>query len=340
MTCRATAVATVAMVALAACTSGSAPAPEATTPTTPATVPAPPSAAAAKSAPGAAALGDDPTTSEAGVPVNEVDWMTPAPQDVTAEKDSPASCHQGKESAEVVQCVLGDPDGDVTVAVAGDSKTRQWVPALDVAAKDLGWKLLVSTKTTCAFTTAATANGGARSPYPSCDEWNKALIDKITSQKPDIFINALYKMRGLATSDTETREQTRELMIEGVSDAVGQIAAAGADVILLNSTPMLSVDVPECIEEHASALRKCSSPREQAFAPDKTWDAASSDRVLAAAPGSQLIDLNDYICPAERCAPVIGNIIVYRDKHHITTPYMRTLAPMLEKELVAAAATF
>lgn len=312
---------------LVACTSS-----DQTAPRPAATVPTAPTEKAAAAAPGAAALGVDPTTSPAGKAVDTVDWMTPVPSKAREFLESPDGCHQDGEKAALVSCVLGDPKGDVDVRVVGDSKTRQWVPALEVAAKELGWRLTVSTKSACPFTTAEAATGGIRGPYPSCDEWNKSLLAEIKRDKPDIVINALYKMRAKVT-ETGTREDAREAMIAGVSDAVAQVSQTGAKVILFGASPMNATNVPECVEKHPDQLTKCATPRDKAFGADVTWDEASVQRVLSAADGTQLVDLNDYLCPSSSCAPVIGNILVYRDKHHVTVPYMRTMAPMLLKSL-------
>ena len=55
---------------------------------------------------------------------------------------------------------------------------------------------------------------------------------------------------------------------------------------------------------------------------------------MAKTPGVHWIDLNDAICPTARCAPIIGNVLVYRQGTHITATYIETLAPRLEAALV------
>lgn len=318
--------------ALAACTNSDGQ-PEAAPSTTftgppPTAVPTAPSESAAAQAPGAAALGDDPTSSAAGKPIDRVDWVTPSPERAAKTLASPKACHQDKVSAELVSCILGDPDGDVNVAVVGDSKTRQWVPALDIAAKKLGWRLTVSTKSSCAFTTAETATGGIRGPYPSCDEWNKALIAKIKRDKPDVVVNALYKMRAKVSGD-DTAMDARQAMIEGVRDAIGQVAATGAQVVLFDSSPMNKVDVADCVAKNPATLTDCATPRKQAFNTHDTWSPTSVERVTSVSSNTHLIDLNDYICPASSCAPIIGNVLIFHDRHHVTVQYMQTLAPMV-----------
>ena len=51
-------------------------------------------------------------------------------------------------------------------------------------------------------------------------------------------------------------------------------------------------------------------------------------------PGARVF--SDYFCTEDTCSAVIGNIIVYRDDNHITTEYMKTLAPVLKIPLQEA----
>ena len=38
------------------------------------------------------------------------------------------------------------------------------------------------------------------------------------------------------------------------------------------------------------------------------------------------MNVDDYICPDTLCAPVIGDVLVFRDKDHLTATYARSLA--------------
>ncbi len=48
------------------------------------------------------------------------------------------------------------------------------------------------------------------------------------------------------------------------------------------------------------------------------------------AAGATFVDPSDWLCPSEPCPVVIGRVLVYRDGHHMTTPFARALAPYLE----------
>jgi hypothetical protein len=44
--------------------------------------------------------------------------------------------------------------------------------------------------------------------------------------------------------------------------------------------------------------------------------------------------MTDLLCPDRMCAPVLGNVVVYRDAHHLTRSYTLSLAPYLEERLL------
>jgi hypothetical protein len=57
------------------------------------------------------------------------------------------------------------------------------------------------------------------------------------------------------------------------------------------------------------------------------------ERVAARAANATLVDLSDAICPGDPCQPVIGDMIVYRDDHHLTATFAASLARLLEAAL-------
>ncbi|NKX52047.1 hypothetical protein HER39_16030 [Arthrobacter deserti] len=50
----------------------------------------------------------------------------------------------------------------------------------------------------------------------------------------------------------------------------------------------------------------------------------------------RVVDLSDAFCGRQVCPMVIGNVLLYADKNHVTVTYMRTLVPRLEQRLLAA----
>jgi hypothetical protein len=54
---------------------------------------------------------------------------------------------------------------------------------------------------------------------------------------------------------------------------------------------------------------------------------------LAESLGVTVIDPLPWMCLDTKCPIVIGNVLVYRDNHHITPPFARLVAPMLDAQL-------
>lgn len=69
----------------------------------------------------------------------------------------------------------------------------------------------------------------------------------------------------------------------------------------------------------------CAVPRAQALPSSPLSQAAST----AADAQVHLIDLTDQLCDLDRCYPVVGNLIVYRDYSHLAVDYVRALVPYL-----------
>ena len=49
-----------------------------------------------------------------------------------------------------------------------------------------------------------------------------------------------------------------------------------------------------------------------------------------------VLDFRDRFCADGFCPAVVGNVLVYRDHHHVSDTYMRTLAPAFGDRLGAA----
>jgi len=72
----------------------------------------------------------------------------------------------------------------------------------------------------------------------------------------------------------------------------------------------------------------------QALAPDHTQAEAG----VAASAGVSFVDPTPWVCPSDPCPVVIGRFLVYRDEHHLATPFATALARRLLAALPPALA--
>src|SRR5699024_3024117 len=94
-------------------------------------------------------------------------------------------------------------------------------------------------------------------------------------------------------------------------------------------TPRLDLDVPECVAEHPDDLTQCAEKRSDALEASAYQDMQQA----ADATETEAIDLTDMFCSAESCSAVIGDVLVWRDQHHMTATYSESLTSSLQREL-------
>ncbi|MBZ9805194.1 SGNH hydrolase domain-containing protein [Mesorhizobium sp. ES1-6] len=219
-------------------------------------------------------------------------------------------CHQGQDSTVPASCILGDPRGTRTVIVTGDSHAAQWIPAIDRIAREHGWKLVTFTKAACPFTRAPVTDNGK--PYPACAQWRDNVLAEISKLRPELMF----------TSQSNYDNVPQDVMVEGLRSVWGELGKEGVRTIAIRNTPFIRFDPGDCL---AANPDKCATPRKDGERINiLALAAASLDHV-------RVVDMNDALCGKETCAAVVGNIIVWRDYHHMTATYALALAPYLAK---------
>src|SRR5262249_21135095 len=73
-------------------------------------------------------------------------------------------------------------------------------------------------------------------------------------------------------------------------------------------------------------LSECAFSRKDAL---ENSTSSLQREALKHAPGVDFIDMDRYFCPGDMCPAVIGNVLVYRRGSHVTSTYVKTLAPQL-----------
>jgi peptidoglycan/LPS O-acetylase OafA/YrhL len=284
--------------------------------------------AAARNALGAAVLRDNPRGDPAGTVVDHVDWMTPVPTRATA--DLPVTyadhCDQGLGRTEVLTCAYGDPKGRITVAVVGDSKVAQWIPALQPLAEQNGWRLVTYLKSACSFSMATPEAEG-----PPCRTWADGVLRRLRADPPDYVLTSQVNTKGLDAGGT----YTERAMIIGLRSMWTRLRSMGTKVVVIADNPkphLPGAEVYECVAKNPDRLSACAFDR----AHYKDSAAVVQHTAVSGMRDVEIVDLVDAICPLDRCPPVLGNVLIYRQGSHLTATYVRTLAPRLARALTRA----
>ncbi|TGS70636.1 acyltransferase [Mesorhizobium sp. M3A.F.Ca.ET.201.01.1.1] len=250
-------------------------------------------------------------------------WNAPAPADVELlpplarlTRDVPvvysSKCHQEGDSADPVGCSLGDPAGAKTIVLVGDSHAAQWVPALDRIAKDHDFRLVSFTKSACPFSRVTI---GKDKPYPACAEWREKVLVEIVKLKPYLVF----------TSQSNYGAVPQGEMIEGLRSLWDRITRTGARIVAIRNTPHVKFDPSDCLSVTPA---KCSTRRSEGTPSDVLVVAAKAENNSSVT----AVDMIDAICGPDLCPAVVGNVIVWRDHHHLTATYSLALAPYLAQK--------
>jgi hypothetical protein len=202
------------------------------------------------------------------------------------------------------------------MALVGGSHSVHWLPALDLIAKQTGWRIVVYTKSNCLFSVEMERVVLDR----WCEEWNDTTLRLLRADRPELIVTTATRGSG-----------AEEHVPEGFVQRWAQLAETGMRIVAIRDTPWMKLWVPECLEMKGLDAPACARPRSEIYADANPVGEAIRARV----PHVHFVDMSDFFCDARSCPPVIGNIVVYRDDSHLTATYSRTLAPMLRERLMA-----
>ncbi|MFC0029312.1 acyltransferase family protein [Micromonospora chaiyaphumensis] len=283
-------------------------------------------------APGAALLSTTPGTAPIGPVPERFDVITPDPLQIRQGfMDVPVTnrdkCFQQVVGSELLWCTYGNPTGSTTVALVGDSKMDQWLPAFQVLAAQNDWKLVIAAKASCPFTSAPALRADDPTKlYTDCIDWNKALLRRLTEERPDYVVTSQGASRAL---DTKSGKGTVEAMIAGVRASWKALDSVGSKVVVLANNPGPGPAVT-CADKNRNHLSACAFDRKRH---DQDAAYVMQRKAVAGVPEVKMIDLFDAICPTDKCPVVFGNVLIYRGGSHIGAAYVKTTAPHLARAL-------
>ncbi|MFJ8237815.1 acyltransferase family protein [Ureibacillus sp. NPDC094379] len=249
--------------------------------------------------------------------INTTPDIEPFPSTALVKEDLPAFYGQpgcvSWQGSQVTKCSFGVLENpDYIIGLVGGSHSGHWFPALEEIANDLNLKIDVYNQDGCRFTDDDF--GGVLTE--NCMEWNGLVIEELRSNPPSLVFTTANVNNGDTIPEGYLSQWKK---LEGITE-----------IFAIRDNPRMKQDIPLCLEREKEN-NNCSISRDKALSEIPPWENTEG------IPGNVTFgDLSDYFCDNQTCPPVIGNVIVYRDKHHITTAYSRTLAPALKEQLIVA----
>lgn len=223
-------------------------------------------------------------------------------------------CNSGNPASDgIVTCHFGASDPSLRIAITGDSHARQLAPAFLPVLDEKGWSLDTYFSRGCLW-------GNPSPSSPECDEYRSTLDETLINGNYDVIIVTGFRGTETTAESAESLTQMRKPHWEAARDS-------GAKIIIIGDNPRVPASMTDCVinnPELAHQADACVLPPDSDVEPiDPYRYAAISD------PSLGFIDMNDAYCTADGCPMVIGDVVVYRDGHHLTATYVRTLAATL-----------
>ena len=292
-----------------------------------------------------------PTRSSAGTaapdPDVEVPWIRPRtmaapvppglrPSLATARDDNPQpqedGCAGDRGTTKADGCTYGGSADSPTMVLLGDSHALAWFPTLEQIAVDRGWRLISITKAACQVADIVQWDNTLGRAYSECAEWRRAVIERMDRLRPDLVVVTNSRGFTLASSDGSGPIRPDDQPVqwqEGMARTLKELVPSAGQVVVLADTPAATVNVPECVSGHKANILDCSTPVIEAIMP--AWvDAA---RAAADAGGAAFIDPAPWVCPSDPCPPIVADLLVYRDRSHMTATFAAALSARLKETL-------
>ncbi|RRR96453.1 acyltransferase family protein [Glycomyces terrestris] len=227
-------------------------------------------------------------------------------------------------------CAFGAPDSGTTVMLFGDSHAAQWFPALEPIAVEQGWRLVTRTKSACTPASTTVSNETVGGEYTSCSDWRENVLAEIEEVRPAMVILSGED----APPIVEWEDDGPEAWAQAWTDTLARVTAAAANTVVLTDTPRSPTGdpIPECVALHQDSVAECVMQRSEAIDDSGNREAAMAAQQEA---GATVVETVGWFCYAGACPVVTGNLLVYRDSHHMSTPYARSLTQLLRDELPA-----
>jgi peptidoglycan/LPS O-acetylase OafA/YrhL len=199
------------------------------------------------------------------------------------ERISDQGCPEGASvDAIATSCVWGDPNGQSTLLVLGDSHADQWIPALDKIGVDNQIRVLVRTVVAC----PAFPSGDDGAFTRRCVDTQASQLDVIDALAPDaIFVT---QWTGSFAAFSQSR------WVDSLSEIEAALASRGVGLVWMHDPPTLGSDPVDCLGIRDEIA---CTPSRFAVAADTAFHADVVERTLSAA--ATFVDPLDALCDDE-----------------------------------------
>ncbi len=233
-------------------------------------------------------------------------------------------CMNRGNGAPVEICEYGDEAG-FHVALVGDTRAVQWLPALQVISRSRRMRISTVVRYSCAL-------GRTVHQQYDCAAWTDEVVRTLQELEPDLVL--ISQSRGYRAPGASRGMENARILADEFQRFIDRLSLAETRIAVIADTPRMRENVLECVKRSPQSDGvACSTLRERALPSSE-----SPDPLALASAGYQhvsLIDMSDYICPPTGyvCPVTVAGNVIWRTKHLLTAGFAASLAPALESSL-------
>ena len=224
-------------------------------------------------------------------------------------------------------CQVGPATGySKHIFAAGDSHNNVLLGVYRTIAEHNNWRIDVASHNGCYLTTARNvpSSDGSES---ECNSWRAGVMTLIRKGGYDAVV--VTHAQPVIPGRGETADQA---IVRGLVGAWRNLP--DVPIVAIRDNPWTRPDVLGCVSQHlTTAARACAVSRGKGLA---MFDGQAEAALQVSR--AHLVDLTSLYCTATACPPVIGHVLVYKDRTHLTATFAATLSPYIERQVVAAIA--
>ena len=238
------------------------------------------------------------------------------------------------------RCRFGPSDAKGTIFMVGDSQAYAVADGVIAAASELGYDVVVSSRTGCPFL-GRDSSGDNRLP---CRPWQIAALEYALESKPAAvvianrsagYVHPEWGWRTAATDDGRKASSVTEaaaLWREGMSDVIRPLADADIPVLVVASV----AEMPQFSDQRSIFAQTFGAQAYEVPTDDVVAARQPALDAEAAAlqphPRSAIFDPVPVLC-TEVCASAVDGTMLYQDETHLTVDGAKRLTDGLRASL-------
>lgn len=227
-------------------------------------------------------------------------------------------------------CVNRSDMGAPDLLLWGDSHADHYSPMLEELSGVLQFSFLQRSFSTCPPLIGYShgySQGHPRENDRNCELFKEALTDELAELTQRGLSGVVLSASWLGRASSESHLSLAE---KGLRNTVDLLLEHGLRVVVVAPTPVFSVPMTDCLARRTVA--SCSTYQRRL---EKRREAILSvmHDIAEEEPGVRVVDFHAQLCPGGKCHSLLGDTVVYRDEHHLTTRAARELSPYARNDI-------